>query len=156
MLARRLDGKFGYLPAFPLTDVGCLNVASGTGAWESALTNTLSPGDKIISFRLGQFSLLWIDQMQRYNFDVDVVDCEWGTGVDLDNLKQKLQSDWSHSVKAVCVVHNETSTGVTNDIGAIRRVMGKHTPPLLHCLRSKLLVSNICRHDHVSSKIRMV
>jgi alanine-glyoxylate transaminase/serine-glyoxylate transaminase/serine-pyruvate transaminase len=104
---------------------------TGTGAWESALTNTLSPGDKIISFRLGQFSLLWIDQMQRYNFDVDVVDCEWGTGVDLDNLKQKLQSDWSHSVKAVCVVHNETSTGVTNDIGAIRRVMDEARHPAL-------------------------
>lgn len=101
-------------------------VFSGTGAWESALTNTLSPGDKIISFRLGQFSLLWIDQMQRYNFDVDVVDCEWGAGADLEILKQKLQSDYSHSVKAVCIVHNETSTGVTNDIGAMRKVLGKH------------------------------
>ena len=102
----------------------------GTGAWESALTNTLSPGDKIISFRLGQFSLLWIDQMQRYNFDVDVVDCEWGAGVDLDILKRKLEADSSHSVKAVCVVHNETSTGVTNDIGAVRKIIGKHIASL--------------------------
>jgi alanine-glyoxylate transaminase/serine-glyoxylate transaminase/serine-pyruvate transaminase len=99
----------------------------GTGAWESALTNTLSPGDKIISFRLGQFSLLWIDQMQRYNFDVDVIECEWGAGADLALLKQKLQADRAHSVKAVCVVHNETSTGVTNDIGAVRRVLGNTT-----------------------------
>ncbi|XP_024359502.1 serine--glyoxylate aminotransferase [Physcomitrium patens] len=104
---------------------------TGTGAWESALTNTLSPGDKIISFRLGQFSLLWIDQMQRYNFDVDVVDCEWGAGIDLDVLKQKLVSDRSHSVKAVCVVHNETSTGVTNDIGAVRRVLDEANHPAL-------------------------
>lgn len=66
--------------------------------------------------------------MQRYNFDVDVVDCEWGAGIDLDVLKQKLVSDRSHSVKAVCVVHNETSTGVTNDIGAVRRVLGKRSP----------------------------
>ena len=88
----------------------------GTGAWESALTNTLSPGDKIISFRLGQFSLLWIDQQQRLGFDVDAVDLEWGAGIDLDFLKQKLLEDKSHAVKALCVVHNETSTGVTNDI----------------------------------------
>lgn len=101
----------------------------GTGAWESALTNTLSPGDKIISFRLGQFSLLWIDQMQRYNFDVDVIECEWGAGADLQLLKRKLQADQSHSVKAVCVVHNETSTGVTNDIAAVRRVLGKQSFP---------------------------
>lgn len=100
---------------------------AGTGAWESALTNTLSPGDKIISFRLGQFSLLWIDQMQRYNFDVDVIECEWGTGADLELLRQKLQADRSHSVKAICVVHNETSTGVTNDIGAVRRVLGEQS-----------------------------
>jgi len=78
---------------------------------------------------MGQFSLLWIDQMQRYNFDVDVFECEWGTGVDLELLKEKLQSDRSHSVKAVCVVHNETSTGVTNDIGAVRKVLGKTTLP---------------------------
>jgi len=88
----------------------------------------LSPGDKIISFLLGQFSLLWIDQMQRYNFDVDVIECEWGDGADLELLKQKLQSDRSHSVKAICVVHNETSTGVTNDIAAVRRVLGKEYP----------------------------
>lgn len=102
---------------------------SGTGAWESALTNTLSPGDKIISFRLGQFSLLWIDQMQRLNFDVDVVECEWGAGADLDILKQKLESDYSKSVKAVCVVHNETSTGVTNNIGTVRKILGKFPIP---------------------------
>ncbi|KAL2649285.1 hypothetical protein R1flu_017413 [Riccia fluitans] len=104
---------------------------TGTGAWESALTNTLSPGDKIISFRLGQFSLLWIDQMQRLKFDVDVVDCDWGAGVDLDVLKGKLASDRSHNVKAICVVHNETSTGVTNDIGGIRRVLDDLKHPAL-------------------------
>eukprot|EP00475_Leptophrys_vorax_P027245 TRINITY_DN38843_c0_g1_i1.p1 TRINITY_DN38843_c0_g1~~TRINITY_DN38843_c0_g1_i1.p1 ORF type:complete len:431 (-),score=37.53 TRINITY_DN38843_c0_g1_i1:178-1389(-) len=97
--------------------------ATGTGAWESALTNTLSPGDGIISFRLGQFSLLWIDQMQRLKFDVDVVDCEWGAGADLGILRQKLRADYAGKVKAVCVVHNETATGVTNDIGKVRQVL---------------------------------
>ncbi|CAI7848895.1 unnamed protein product [Closterium sp. NIES-53] len=97
--------------------------ATGTGAWESALTNTLSPGDRIISFRIGQFSLLWIDQMQRLRFDVDVVDCEWGAGADLDVLRRKLLADRAGTVKAVCVVHNETATGVTNDIGKVRQVL---------------------------------
>ncbi|CAM6108633.1 unnamed protein product [Calypogeia fissa] len=104
---------------------------TGTGAWESALTNTLSPGDKIISFRLGQFSLLWIDQQQRLGFDVDVVDIEWGAGVELDMLKAKLMEDRSHSVKAVAVVHNETSTGVTNDIAGIRKVLDEARHPAL-------------------------
>eukprot|EP00897_Mesotaenium_endlicherianum_P000507 jgi/Mesen1/10457/ME000082S09959 len=97
--------------------------ATGTGAWESALTNTLSPGDKILTFRLGQFSLLWADQMERLNFDVDVVDCEWGAGVDMAVLRQKLHSDRQHQIKAVCVVHNETSTAVTNDIAEVRRTL---------------------------------
>lgn len=105
--------------------------ATGTGAWESALTNTLSPGDKVISFELGQFSLLWIDQMRRLRFDVDVVMCEWGAGVDLGDLKARLAADRGHRVKAVCVVHNETSTGVTNDIGGVRRVLDECGHPAL-------------------------
>lgn len=104
---------------------------TGTGAWESALTNTLSPRDKILSFRLGQFSLLWIDQMQRLNFDVDVVDVEWGSGIDLAVLRDKLQADLNHHIKAVCVVHNETATGVTNDLAGIRTVLDKCKHPAL-------------------------
>lgn len=67
--------------------------------------------------------------MQRLNFDVDVVECEWGAGADLDVLKQKLESDYSKSIKAVCVVHNETSTGVTNNIGTVRKILGKFPSP---------------------------
>eukprot|EP00244_Chara_vulgaris_P005993 TRINITY_DN229_c0_g1_i4.p1 TRINITY_DN229_c0_g1~~TRINITY_DN229_c0_g1_i4.p1 ORF type:complete len:402 (-),score=57.48 TRINITY_DN229_c0_g1_i4:351-1556(-) len=104
---------------------------TGTGAWESALTNTLSPGEKIISFEMGQFSLLWIDQMRRLNFDVDAVECEWGAGVDLDVLRRKLEADKMKKVKAVCVVHNETATGVTNNIGAIRAVLDACNHPAL-------------------------
>eukprot|EP00270_Netrium_digitus_P011640 TRINITY_DN371_c0_g1_i7.p1 TRINITY_DN371_c0_g1~~TRINITY_DN371_c0_g1_i7.p1 ORF type:complete len:402 (-),score=82.89 TRINITY_DN371_c0_g1_i7:410-1615(-) len=105
--------------------------ATGTGAWESALTNTLSPGDRILSFRLGQFSLLWIDQMQRLKFDVDVVDCEWGTGVEKEVLRAKLLSDKERKIKAVCVVHNETATGVTNDIAEIRATLDEAGHPAL-------------------------
>lgn len=104
---------------------------TGTGAWESALTNTLSPRDKILTFRLGQFSLLWVDQMQRLNFDVDVVDVDWGAGVDLGVLRDKLLADRDHEIKAVCVVHNETATGVTNDLAGIRNVLDRCKHPAL-------------------------
>ncbi|KAI5056731.1 hypothetical protein GOP47_0028549 [Adiantum capillus-veneris] len=104
---------------------------TGTGAWESALTNTLSPRDKILTFRLGQFSLLWVDQMQRLNFDVDVVDVEWGAGIDLGVLRDKLIADSHHQIKAVCVVHNETATGVTNDLAGIRNVLDRCRHPAL-------------------------
>lgn len=99
---------------------------SGTGAWESALTNTLSPGDRIVSFLIGQFSLLWIDQQQRLNFNVDVVESEWGQGANLDVLASKLAADRSHTIKAVCIVHNETATGVTNNLAALRKLLGKY------------------------------
>lgn len=97
---------------------------TGTGAWESALTNTLSPGDRIVSFLIGQFSLLWIDQQKRLNFNVDVVESEWGQGANLQVLASKLSQDESHTIKAICIVHNETATGVTNDISAVRTLLG--------------------------------
>lgn len=97
----------------------------GTGAWESALTNTLSPGDRIVSFLIGQFSLLWIDQQQRLNFNVDVIESDWGQGANLDVLASKLAADTAHTIKAVCIVHNETATGVTNNLAAVRKILGK-------------------------------
>ena len=98
----------------------------GTGAWESALTNTLSPGDRIVSFLIGQFSLLWIDQQQRLKFDVDVIESgEWGQGANLDILATKLAADRAYTIKAICIVHNETATGVTNNLAAVRNLLGK-------------------------------
>ncbi|VAI86202.1 unnamed protein product [Triticum turgidum subsp. durum] len=102
---------------------------TGTGAWESALTNTLSPGDRIVSFSLGQFSLLWIDQQQRLGFSVDVVESDWGYGADLGVLESKLRSDSQHTIKAICIVHNETATGVTNDLHAVRKLLGPLPAP---------------------------
>jgi len=104
---------------------------SGTGAWESALTNTLSPGDRIVSFVIGQFSLLWVDQQQRLKFNVDVVESEWGRGADLDILESKLASDSAHTIKAICIVHNETATGVTNNLATVRKLLGEHENFLL-------------------------
>jgi alanine-glyoxylate transaminase/serine-glyoxylate transaminase/serine-pyruvate transaminase len=97
--------------------------SSGTGAWESALTNTLSPGDKVLASRFGQFSHLWIDLAQRHGLDVQVLEEEWGTGVKPDKIEEILRADKSHQIKAVLAVHNETATGVTSDIGAVRKAM---------------------------------
>ncbi|KAG0627882.1 hypothetical protein M758_2G235100 [Ceratodon purpureus] len=118
--------------AYPLQTCCSFNrKATCTGAWESTLTNTLSPGDKIIVPCLGQFAVIWINLMKRLNFDVDVIESEWGEGVNLDILLQKLQADHSHAVKAVCVVHNETSTGVTNDLGLVRKSLDEAGHPAL-------------------------
>lgn len=108
-----------------MIDWGCW-FGAGTGAWESALTNTLSPGDRIVSFLIGQFSLLWIDQQQRLNFNVDVVESDWGQGANLDVLASKLAEDKAHTIKAICIVHNETATGVTNNLATVRKILGEN------------------------------
>lgn len=105
--------------------------SSGTGAWESALTNTLSPGDKVLASRFGQFSHLWIDLAQRHGLDVQVLEEEWGTGVKPDKIEEILRADKSHQIKAVLAVHNETATGVTSDIGAVRKTMDAANHPAL-------------------------
>ena len=104
---------------------------TGTGGWESALVNTLSPGDKVLSFRYGQFSHLWIDMMQRLGLDVTAVDVEWGEGAPPETIHEMLSKDTKHEYKAVCVVHNETATGVTSDIGAVRKAMDAAKHPAL-------------------------
>ncbi|MBK5199482.1 MAG: aminotransferase class V-fold PLP-dependent enzyme [Methyloceanibacter sp.] len=107
--------------------------SSGTGAWEAALTNTRSPGDKMLAARFGQFSHLWIDLATRHGLDVTVQEEEWGTGASPEHIEEALRADKSHEIKGVMVVHNETATGVTSDIAAVRRAMdaAKH-PALLY------------------------
>ncbi|KAF5930284.1 hypothetical protein HYC85_031157 [Camellia sinensis] len=117
---------------------------TGTGAWESALTNTLSPGDRIVSFLIGQFSLLWIDQQQRLNFNVDVVESDWGQGANLEVLASKLAADSAHTIKAICIVHNETATGVTNNLAAVRKILDHYQHPALFLVDG---VSSICALD---------
>jgi alanine-glyoxylate transaminase/serine-glyoxylate transaminase/serine-pyruvate transaminase len=104
---------------------------TGTGGWESALVNTLSPGDKVLSFRYGQFSHLWIDMMQRLGLDVTAIDVEWGEGAPPEAINEILGADTKHEYKAVCVVHNETATGVTSDIGAVRKAIDAAKHPAL-------------------------
>lgn len=105
--------------------------SSGTGAWEAALTNTLSAGDRILAARFGQFSRLWIEMAQKLGFEVQVLDCEWGEGVPIDRVAEALRKDTQHRIKAVLACHNETATGVTSDIAAIRRVMDAAGHPAL-------------------------
>lgn len=107
--------------------------STGTGAWEAALANTLSPGDRVLAPRFGQFSHLWIDMMQRLGLDVQVIEVEWGEGAPEDKIGEVLRADHAHRIKGVMVVHNETATGVTSDIGAVRRAMdGAGHPALLY------------------------
>ena len=105
--------------------------SSGTGSWEAVLTNTLSLGDKVLSSRFGQFSTLWIDLAQRVGLDVVIQDEEWGTGASPERIGEALAADKGHEIKAVMVVQNETATGVTTDIAAIRRAMDAAGHPAL-------------------------
>ena len=105
--------------------------SSGSGAWEGALTNTLSPGDKILMFEVGQFAALWIQVAQKLGLDVDVVQTDWRHGVDAQVVEAKLRDDRDHKIKAVCVVHNETSSGVTSSVKAVRAAMKRAQHPAL-------------------------
>jgi alanine-glyoxylate transaminase/serine-glyoxylate transaminase/serine-pyruvate transaminase len=105
--------------------------ASGTGGWEAAMTNTLSPGDKVLIARFGQFSHLWADLCQRLGLEVEIVDVEWGEGVPVEIFAQKLKDDARYDFKAVLVTHNETATGVTSDVGAVRQALDDAEHPAL-------------------------
>jgi alanine-glyoxylate transaminase/serine-glyoxylate transaminase/serine-pyruvate transaminase len=106
--------------------------ASGTGGWEAAITNTLSPGDAVLVARNGMFSHRWIDMCQRHGLEVQIIDCPWGSGAPADRFAEALSADTDHAIKAVLVTHNETATGVRSDIAAIRGAMdGADHPALL-------------------------
>ena len=121
-LKKVFQTKTGHVFVFP---------SSGTGGWESAIANTLSPGDRVLAAVFGQFSLLWVDMCQRFGLEVDAVDVEWGRGVPLDQYRQKLAADRDHAIKAVLVTHNETATGVTSDIAAVRKILDDLQHPAL-------------------------
>jgi alanine-glyoxylate transaminase / serine-glyoxylate transaminase / serine-pyruvate transaminase len=105
--------------------------SSGTGAWECALTNTRSPGDKMLAARFGQFSHLWIELAHRHGLEVIVQDEEWGTGANPERIEEALRADKAHAIKGVMVVHNETATGVTSDVAAVRRAIDAARHPAL-------------------------
>jgi alanine-glyoxylate transaminase/serine-glyoxylate transaminase/serine-pyruvate transaminase len=105
--------------------------ATGTGMWETALVNTLSPGDRVLAPRYGQFSHLFIDCAQRLGLVVDVIQTPWGEGAPAEQIEAALKADRNHDIKGVLVVHNETSTGVTTDIAAVRKAIDAARHPAL-------------------------
>ena len=105
--------------------------STGTGGWEAAITNTLSPNDKILVAEYGQFSQRWIDLCQRHNLDVQVIKEKWGNGAPINRFRDALLADTSHQIKAVLVTHNETATGVRSDIKAVRQVLNDTNHPAL-------------------------
>ncbi len=105
--------------------------STGTGGWETALTNTLSAGDKILAARNGMFSHRWIDMCQRHDLDVQVVETPWGEGLPADRYEEILTADTNHEIKAVLATHNETATGVKSDIAAVRRALDAAGHPAL-------------------------
>ena len=122
--------------------------ASGTGAWEAALANTLSPGDRVLMVETGHFATLWKEIATRLGLDPLFLPGDWRRGVDAARIEARLAEDGAHAVKAVCVVHNETSTGVTSNVAAVRRALdaARH-PALLLVDTISSLASIDYRHD---------
>jgi alanine-glyoxylate transaminase/serine-glyoxylate transaminase/serine-pyruvate transaminase len=122
--------------------------SSGTGGWEAALANTLNPGDRVLAFETGQFAALWAKLAENLGFRVDYVPGDWRHGVDAAAAEERLSADRAHEIRAVLAVHNETSTGVTSNIAALRRAMdaAKH-PALLMVDAVSSLAAIDYRHD---------
>lgn len=122
--------------------------ASGTGAWEAALVNTLSAGDKVLMSETGHFASLWHKMATKLGLQIDLIPGDWRHGADHDEIQKRLEADKSHAIKAVCVVHNETSTGVTTRIPLVRKAIdnAKH-PALLLVDTISSLASIDYRHD---------
>lgn len=97
--------------------------ASGTGAWEAALVNTLSPGDRVLMFETGHFASLWSKLAKRLGIDAEIIPSDWRAGADADMIEARLREDTGGDIKAVCVVHNETSTGSVSPIASIRQAI---------------------------------
>ncbi len=105
--------------------------ASGTGAWEAALANTLSPGDHVLMYETGHFAALWKAMAEKLGIKAEFIASDWRAGIDAGRIEARLREDRAHAINAVCVVHNETSTGATSDIAAVRRAIDVAGHPAL-------------------------
>jgi alanine-glyoxylate transaminase/serine-glyoxylate transaminase/serine-pyruvate transaminase len=133
---------------FQTTGIVGMFPSSGTGAWESALVNTLSPGDRVLISRTGQFAYLWEQMAIKMGIDVVALDTDWRRGADPEAIGAILRDDREHRIKAVCVVHSETSTSCMTDVPAVRAAMDKASHPAL--LMVDAISSLACadyRHD---------
>ena len=122
--------------------------ASGSGAWEASLVNTLSPGDPVLTFDIGEFARGWAEVARRLGLDVEVMPGTWRSGVDPAALEARLRDDGGHALRAVLVVHNETSTGVTSRLPEIRRAIDRAGHPALLLVDAVSSLGSIeLRHD---------
>jgi len=138
----------GIKSIFKTTGYVVIYPSSGTGAWEAALTNTLSPGDKILMFESGQFATLWKTMADKLGLKPDFIPSDWRTGADAKQIEAKLAEDRNHEIKAVCVVHSETSTGCVAHIDEVRRAIdAANHPALLMVDTISSLASTEYKHD---------
>ena len=138
----------GIRPIFKTSGPVIMYPGSGTGAWEAAIVNTLSPGDRVVMFDVGHFAYLWRRMAQSLGLQVDCVPGDWRRGADLQQLEARLTTDTTHQIKAVMVVHNETSTGATSRIAGVRKIMdAAHHPALLIVDAISSLGAIDLRHD---------
>jgi alanine-glyoxylate transaminase/serine-glyoxylate transaminase/serine-pyruvate transaminase len=135
-------------PVFGTTQPVVVYPASGTGAWEAALTNTLSPGDKVLAFETGHFATLWQEMAGRLGLQVEFVPGDWRHGADPQAAAERLAADTAHEIKAVMVVHNETSTGVVSRVAEVRAALDAADHPALLLVDTISSLGSIdYRHD---------
>jgi len=145
-LARRcLDG---IKTIFKTTNPVIIYTATGTGAWEAALVNTLSPGDRVLMVETGQFAALWKKMAEKLGLKPELIATDWRTGADPAAIEAKLKEDKAHEIKAVCVLHNETATGCLSPIAEIRKAIDRAGHPALFMVDTiSSLASADYRHD---------
>ena len=138
----------GLKRVFKTTGSVIIYPASGTGAWEAALVNTLSPGDKVLMFETGHFATLWYNMAKRLGLEPVFVPGDWRHGVDPREVEARLSEDKAYAIKAVMVVHNETSTGVTTRVDEVRKAIDRAQHPALFMVDTISSLASIdYRHD---------
>ena len=138
----------GVRTIFRTTGAVVIFPSSGTGAWEASLVNTLSPGDKVLMIETGHFATLWKEVAERFGLTVDFLPTDWRSGADPAVIEARLVEDRSHAIKAVAVVHNETSTGVTSRVGEVRKAMDRAKHPAILLVDTISSLGSIdYRHD---------
>ena len=143
-----LEVLAGMKQVFKTAGTVIIYPASGTGAWEAALVNTLSPGDKVSMYETGHFATLWSGMAKRMGIEPEFIAGDWRRGADAAAIEARLAADKQHQIKAVCVVHNETSTGATTRVGEVRKAMDRaRHPALLMVDTISSLASIDYRHD---------
>src|SRR3954467_1252091 len=138
----------GIKTIFKTSNPVIIYTATGTGAWEGALVNTLSPGDRVLIVETGQFALQWKTMATKYGLQPEVISTDWRIGADPAAIEAKLREDKNHEIKAVCILHNETATGCLSPIAEIRKAIDRAKHPALYLVDTiSSLASADYRHD---------